>query len=136
MTTTLADRAAAILTTGRRVAVALSELAAWLDAAPHGLIDYLERDDRFLVIRPTAFPDLTELSEDDRRRYAEALERAGVQADTLVLLVSAEGLPGDATLDHLLRDSVLRVAAHGLDQGLATSAERLRVALVEAISPG
>lgn len=132
MDPTLLDLAAAILDASSRALVPISELAPAVGTEPGVLLNRLHEDDRFLLVQPGGFPDLTMLPAEEREVYTEALRAAGVHAAPLVALAAPE--PGDHPTA-LLRQSVARLLAREPEPELATSAERLGRVIEEALQP-
>lgn len=125
----LTDRAEEILNRTTRVALSLPELARQLDTSPASLTAQLEADERFVLVRPTCFPDLSLLSDHDRRAYDTALHAAGVRSAASIALRAPAGPGSGAAVDLLLRDSVTRLLARTPDEALVAAAERMRLAL-------
>ncbi len=132
---TPADRAVAILSSTPHIAIPLTDLARSLDASAAALAVQLSDDARFVVIRPTAFPDLSLLPESDRAAYDAALRAAGVHsAPSIALRSHASGGRHDS-VPLLLRDSVARLLASTPQEDVLAAAERTRVALTCALGP-
>lgn len=133
----LNERAEAFLTSARRVAVPIPELARRLGADPDSLTRCLDEDPRFVVMDPVVLPDLSHLpSAADRDAYTRALVTAGVHVHPSVALAEPVSLPPGSPVDLLLRNSVARLLARSSDPALAAAAERLRSALTASVDPG
>lgn len=133
-TDALTDRAEALLDATPQVALSLPELAGLLDTSTAALAAQLEGDDRFVLIQPTTFPDLSLLAEADRAAYGAALQEAGVHAAPSVALRTPADPGADCSLDLLLRNSVARLLALAPAEGLIAVTERMRMAVGEAIA--
>lgn len=125
----LTDRAEAILNSTGRVALSVHELAGRLDTSPATLTAQLEGDDRFVLIQPATFPDLSLLADRDRRAYDNALQAAGVHPAPSIALRAPVEEGSRGSVDLLLRNSVTRLLAETPEEGLIAAAERMRLAL-------
>ncbi len=132
---TPADRAVEILSSTSRLAIPLTDLARTLDTSTAALAAQLLDDDRFVVVHPTAFPDLSLLSETDRTAYDVALRAAGVHPVPSVALRTHAGGRRHCSVDILLRDSMARLLASTPQEDLLAAAERMRLAVSRAMGP-
>lgn len=124
----LTDRAETHLRATRRVSVPLSELALALGADEARVRRALEPDDRFVVLGPTAIPELVPLPDTDRDAYAAAFRAAGLGSSATVAL-TAPPVDEEPSVDAMLRRTVARVLARSADADLAAAAERIRRAV-------
>lgn len=131
----LADRAAALLNDTSRVAMPLPQIARRLEVSPAAVIAQVQDDDRFVLIPPTAFPDLAMLPEDDRSAYDAALASAGVHGTPCIALREPleDGTSDD--VDLLLRNSVARLLGRTPEPSLLAAAERVRMAVTSLVAP-
>lgn len=130
---TLSDRAAALIDAGRPVCLPLPDLARRLGTTPSHLAGLLEEDGRFVLVRPTLFPELALLPESERARYRAALLSAGVTSTLAVGLREPGEAPPDASVERLLRDSVSRLLTVSPEPDLLTVAEGTRQAVSSAL---